>query len=143
MSDEAMLHLATYGIEASAGVETKRVLSAVKQLPPPKGNDPKTLEKWATSIGAQIMKSRAQSKKGVRRIDAREALQTLITTALYLVRQTRLSTSAEQREWITSFVGYFMELRGISGTVETRRVSVPDGFMPKRGRPPKKARKAA
>lgn len=143
ISDEAMQFLAEKGIQAAAGVETKRVLSAVKQLPPPKGNDPKTLEKWAANVGTQIMKGRAQSKKGTRRMDAREAMQTWITAGLHLLKQTRLNTSAEQRDWITIAVGYLLELRGITGTVDTKRVPVPDSFMPKRGRPPKKMRKAA
>ncbi len=142
ISDEAMQYLAQRGIQTSAGVETKRVLSAVKQLPAPKSNDPKTLEKWAASVGTQIMRARTQSKKGTSRIDAREAMQTWVTTGIYLLRRTRLDTSAEQRQWITTAVGYLLEARGVTGTAEIKRVPLPANFLPKRGRPPKRTRKS-
>lgn len=57
------------------------------------------------------------------------------------MRQAKLGTSAEQRAFLKKAVGYIMEMRAVPGTVTAERTPLPDGFLPKVGRPRAKAPK--
>lgn len=59
-----------------------------------------------------------------------------------VLREAKLSTSAEWRSALKRAVGYTMELRAIAGTVAAERTPIPDAFIPSVGRPRKRAKAA-
>jgi hypothetical protein len=130
-------------LRGGAGIGAKDLLSVAKALPAPKGKDEKTIEGFIEQeVRVRIRQDRQKRRKGRQKLDPDDAMKIFVTTSMRLLREARLSDSASQRSWLKKAVGYLMEARAITGTVATERLSIPEGFMPRRGRP-RKDKKAA
>ncbi len=55
-----------------------------------------------------------------------------------LIGEAGLKTPAEKRAWLKRAVGYLMEVRAIEGAIAAERILIPDGWLPKRGRLPRR-----
>jgi hypothetical protein len=144
-SDEDLLFLAQRGLHGMPSIHTGHVLNVLHKLPAPKSRSEASREKWAMQIEEAVRGELSQRRKGHKPIalDPDEALVTFILTARRVMREAKLGTSAEQRAWLRRAVGYIMELRAISGSIQAERTAIPDGLIPKRGAPrgPRKKRK--
>lgn len=78
---------------------------------------------------------RTGRRKGHKKLDPEEALKMFVVVGNRLMRESKLTDSASQRAWLKRAVGYLMEKRALTGTVSTERTPIPDGFMPRVGRP--------
>lgn len=139
---EALLALAEKGVANLGNLQTGHLLPAVKKLPPPK--DKKQYTAWAEKIGEEVKQTYRERRKGHHsKLSEDGALVAFVQTTVRLMKEAKLGTSAEQRGFLKRGVGIVMEERAITGTISTERISIPEGFFPKRGRPRKKERKAA
>lgn len=139
-SDDAILYLAEQGISGLNSIQRGDIVSVIKRLPPPKDSDKKHLEEWRNSVGVELRKGRSGRRKSMRRLDPDEAMKTSITFRARLLREAKIGESAAQRAWLKKELGYLMEMRAVTGTVSAERVPIPDGFMPRRGRPRKRGK---
>jgi len=136
-SEPAILYLAQEGL---AGVnntlQPKELVPVLKALPAPKSADKKVLDPWRNKVSEELRSRRSKRRKRVSlQLDNDDALRVFVITTRRLLREAKLDSSADQRAWLKKGVGYVMQLRAISGTVSAERTPIPDGFMPKLGRP--------
>lgn len=147
-SDDDLLFLAQRGLHGMHSVQTGMVLRVLPNVPAPKAKTAKAREEWASKVEDAVREGLSQRRRGHRPItlSADAATVALILTARRVMREAKLGTSAEQRAWLRKAIGYIMELRAISGTIQAERTPLPEGLIPKRGAPRgprKKRRKAA
>jgi hypothetical protein len=139
--------LATDGMEllkGSSGVGTRDLLSVAKELPAPKTNSPKVIEGFIENDVRQKLKDfRRSRKKRTMKLNPENSLSIGVRTISRLMRQSNIDTSAKQRDWLQRLIGMVMQLRAIPGTVSATRTGIPDGFLPKRGRPRNPPRKTS
>lgn len=131
----ALLYLAEKGIAGLGNLHTGTLLPVVKRLPPPK--DKRQYPSWVEKVGGEVKANfSARRKRKPLRLNEEDALRVFVITTRRLMREGNLAASADQRAWLKRGVGYLMQLRGISGSIQVERTPIPDGFLPKRGRPP-------
>lgn len=141
-ADEAILFLAQEGIAGvNSSLQPREIAPVLKALPPPRDlSNRKSLEAWSHKVGEELRSRRSRRRTRVPlRLDQEDALRVFVLTTDRLLRESRLATSAEQRRWLGRGLGYVLEKRAIPGTVSAQRLSIPEGFLPKRGRPRKAA----
>lgn len=136
-SDEAILYLAQQGIAGLNNIGHGEVASVLRRLPPPETSEKKVLEAWREKVGEQLRIGRRARRKKSLRLAPEDAKKVFITNTVRLLRDSGLKSPAQQLEWLREGVGMIMERRVLSGTFKTRRIPIPEGFMPKRGRPRK------
>lgn len=137
--DQAIAYLAQEGL---AGVnntlQPRELVPVLKALPAPRSADKKALETWREKVSEELRERRSKRRKRVSlTLKEDDALRAFVITGRRLLREARLDTSAEQRNWLKRGVGYLMQLRAITGSITVERTPIPDGFMPQVGRPRK------
>lgn len=140
----AILYLAQEGLAGvNNTIQPKELTPVLKALPAPKDDNKKSLEAWRQRISEELRTRRQKRRKRVSlKLDPEKAMQDFVIVARRLLRESELSTSADQRKWLTRALGYLMELRAIAGTITAERTPIPDGWMPVVGRPRKKVKSA-
>lgn len=133
-TDQAILYLAERGITGLNNIGQREILTAVKKLPPPKTTDKKQLEAWTGKVGETVRELRRIRHKRPK-LSEDDAIKVGATTLVRLLREAQQKTSAEQKAFLKRLISIVMELRAISGTLAVERSPIPEGFMPKRGRP--------
>lgn len=138
--DAAIAYLAQEGLVGVNNARGPRELTPIlKALPAPKGSDKKALEAWRVKVSEELRAKRSRSRKRVSlHLKDDDAIKVWIITTRRIMREAKLSTSAEQRAFLKKGGGYLFQLLGTSGSVTIERTPIPDGFMPKVGRPRKK-----
>lgn len=147
-SDDDLLFLAQRGLHGMHSIQTGMVLRVLPSVPAPRAKTAKAREEWATKVEEAVRDGLSVRRKGHKPIALSQdgAIVALILTARRVMREAKLGSSSEQRAWLKKAVGYIMELRAISGTLQVERTPLPEGLIPTRGRPrgpSKKRRKAA
>ena len=138
---DALLMLAEKGVANLGNLQTGHLLPAIKALPPPK--DKKKYPEWIEAVGEKVKETYRERRKGRHpKLSEDGALVAFVQTTVRLMKEAKLGTSADQRGFLKKGVGMVMEERAITGTISTERISIPEGFFPKRGRP-RKTKKAA
>jgi hypothetical protein len=140
---DALANNAAEMLQGAAALGAGDVIRAAKGLPLPRGHEPKVIEGYLGKLRERLREDRQARRKGRRGLDPDDAVKIAVTTLTRCLREAKLGESAAQRQWLKKVVGYTMERRAITGTVATERISIPDGFMPRRGRPRKDLTKAA
>lgn len=137
--DAAILYLAQEGVAGINSMQPREIAPVLKALPAPKSMDKKALEAWKEKVGEELRQRRSRRRlHHPLKLELDDAIRSFVLTGARLMREARLATSAEQRAWLKRAVGYLMEARAITGTVSAERTPIPEGFLPKRGRPRKR-----
>lgn len=145
-ADEAVLYLAQEGIAGiNNTVQPRELAPVLKALPPPRDlHNKKAMEAWKTRVGEELRQRRSRRRtQAPLELDPDDALRVFVLTTDRLMRECRLQTSAEARAWLRKGGGYVMQKRAVSGSVTLERLPIPDGFLPRRGRPRKQPPEAA
>ena len=128
-----------------AGVYMKDMIRVSKMLPPPKKMDEHTIEAFIEKDVREALKdersTRAKKKRRLSREDGEKIIFNHDKRILESIKG--LETSADRREVIKTVVGWLMEWFAVSGMIECKRLSIPDGTVFKVGRPLKKSREKA
>ena len=124
-------------LAGSAGLGAGDVIRAAKALPPPKSKEPKVIEGYLGSLREKLKEERRTRRAGHRRLDPDDGIKMVVLLTRKIFREAKIATSAEGRAFLRKMVGYIMEDRAIPGSVTAERTIIPDGFMPRRGRPRK------
>lgn len=136
-SDEAILYLAQQGIAGLNSIGYSDVANVIKRLPPPEVSEEKAMEVWRERVGEQLREERRERRRGASKLTPENAQKAFVLTTLRLLRESGLETATQQLAWLRDGVGMVMERRSLHETLKTGPIQVPDGFIPKRGRPRK------
>ena len=135
-SDDAIRYLAQEGIAGMANIHGGDIAMAIEKAPAPA--KPSQFPSWGKLLEAEVRSERSNRRKGkVPKLDPDDAIKAGVTILDRLMREAKITTSAEGRAFLKRLCGYMMEKRAISGTVSIERTSIPAGFLPRRGRPRK------
>lgn len=130
--EDAIVYLAEQGIAGLPG----DLVNAIKQLPAPK--DKKSYPTWAAKVGEILREDRRRrTKGGSRKISEDEAVLTIVLSSTKALKEAKLETTAKEAAVLRRAIGYTMERRAMRGTVSAERTPIPEGFIPKVGRPRK------
>lgn len=133
-------------LRGSAGIGLQDLVNVSKDLPAPKDLDDKTIDGFiATKLRAALKENKSARRSGkVVKLSDDDSAKILFNTGRRIMRQTKsLNTSADVREFLKTVVGWWMEDRGVPGTLECKRISIPEGTVARVGRPRLKVGKIA
>lgn len=140
MSPAVIKAIAANGSNLLRGVSgsgIKDLISAAKQLPPPKNANDKIIEGYiANDLREKLreMRRERRPKAPITLTDEMSAKMALHSVLRY-GRKAKMKTSAEKRHFYTRVFGWVMEAEAISGTLRVGRISIPEGTLIKRGYP--------
>lgn len=113
------------------------IRNALLELPALPASTEKDAEKYLAELDGKLLEQRKKKGKPVPKDTS--LAEKMATNALnHCGRDAGLKTSAEWRRYYQRVVGWSMEANGVAGMLRVARVSIPDGILIKRGRPPKK-----
>lgn len=149
-SDEITKTLAEKGsllLRGAAGGGMKELIGAFTALKSeiPKSKDPKVIEGFIEKKVRPKLRERRQDRHSNEKPEPLErnlALRIWFNATIRIMRQAKLRTSEQQREWLQLGVGYVMQARAIPGSVHTGRQEIPEGFVSRRGPKPKRKKAA-
>lgn len=120
------------------------IQNAIRDMPLLPVTTNQAAEKYLEELDAKLMEERqTRRKKGLKiKGDEGYAAKMATNAVLHYIRNTKLKTSAEKRQWLKRMLGWVMEAQAISGSLTASRVSIPDGILIRRGRPPLPKNKA-
>lgn len=131
-------------LRGSTGIGIKDLVNVAKELPAPKERDQESLDKFIEGkVRAKLKehKSVRRSGKSVKLTDD-DAARLIFNTGRRIMRAAKsLHTSADHRSFLKTIVGWWMEDRAVPGTIECKRIPIPEGTVAQVGRPRKKAGK--
>lgn len=148
MSPAVIKAIAANGSNLLRGVSgsgIKDLISAAKQLPPPKNANDKVIEGYiANDLRDKLREIRQERrpKVAIKLTDEMSAKMALHALLRY-VRMAKMKTSAEKRHFLMRVFGWAMEAEAVSGTIRVGRISIPEGTIIRRGRPRKRSRDKA
>lgn len=119
--------------------EIRRVLKQMPMLPL---TTDKAAEQYLAEVNEKLSHDRRKRAKG-KRVDDDFAAKMATNGVLHYMKQTKLTTSAEKRQFLKRVFGWIMEAQAIPGTISTTRLAIPEGLLIRRGRPRSKPRKEA
>lgn len=135
--DEAILDLANHGLPGMHGMQVGRIVSAMKQLPPPKDtSSPKRLEEYRVRLTEKLRKSFTDARFGrEEKIDSQDAMKLSALHARLMMKKAGLETSREKIAFTAEWLSYLFDRESISGTMTVKRKPAPDDWWPQVGRP--------
>ena len=148
MSPAVIKAIAANGSNLLRGVSgsgVKDLISAAKQLPPPKNANEKVIEGYISNDLREKLREIRQERRPkapIKLTDEMSAKMALHALLRY-VRMAKMKTSAEKRHFLMRVFGWAMEAEAVSGTIRVARISIPDGVIIRRGRPRKRSRDKA
>jgi hypothetical protein len=124
-----------------SGSGIKDLISAAKQLPPPKNANDKVIEGYiANDLRDKLREIRQERRpKGPIKLTDEMSAKMGFNALLRYGRKARMKTSAEKRHFYTRIFGWVMEVEAISGTLRVGRITLPEGLLIRRGRPRKRS----
>jgi hypothetical protein len=131
-------------LRGTAGIGIKDLVTVSKELPAPKEKDDKTYDAFIENkVRAKLKENRAVRRTGrVVKLSDDDAMKILFNTGRRIMRAAKnLHSSADNKNFLKTVVGWWMEDRGVPGTLECKRISIPDGTVAQVGRPRKRAGK--
>ena len=142
----AIRMIATQGnnlLKGVSGSGMKELITAAKQLPPPKSNNEKVIEAFISNDLRTKLREQKQDRrpKGPIKLTDEMSAKMGLHALLRYLRSAKMKTSAEKRHWLTRVMGWAMEAEAIHGTLRAGRVPIPDDMIIRRGRPRKKVGK--
>lgn len=133
-------HLYTHGI----GVELGDLVGDIAKSIPTMRNvtEEAVINAVEKKIVPQIAAIRSARRTGkVVKLSEDAAIKMLFNTGRRLMRAAKnLHTSADNKTFLKTVVGWWMEDRGVPGSIECSRVSIPEGMVAKVGYPRGKKR---
>lgn len=114
-------------------------LSAVKELPVPKTAEPKVIEQYLTQARENHRKILSKRRLGASSITEEMALKECFNFVLNAMGKCEFKRTADKGDWLERLAGMLAQAQAIPGKRTLARVTVPDGFRRRRGRPRKLA----
>lgn len=112
------------------------IRNAIREMPLLPVSTDKDAEKYLTELNGKLIEERKHRRKvGKVKEDETYAAKMATNALIHYLRGTKLTTSAEKRQWLTRVVGWVMEAQAIPRTMQISRVPIPDGIIIRRGRP--------
>lgn len=140
LTDDQIDYLAEHGAQYMpyAAVPLGEVANAVHQLPAPKENKPAVLEGYFRKVGEKLKEAKKSRVLTPRQIAHEAASFELFQATNRIIRACKWKNTEQKKEFLAETMGMVMAEQGIPGKLTTGQVPVPDKFIIKRGRPPKK-----
>jgi hypothetical protein len=133
-------------LRGAAGGGMRELINVAKALPPPKSTSPKVIEGFIEKDVREKLRERRRARKpggSPEALDKKTGLKIAVNTVIRIIRNVRLRTVEQEKEWLASMTGMVMQHRMIPGTLRTSAVEIPDGLIARRGPKPKHKRNAA
>lgn len=129
-------------LQGVAGIYMKDLVRVSKELPPPKELDEKTIDAFIEhKVRTHLREERVERSKRRPKISREDGQKIMFNHDRRILKSIRgLETSGDRKEVLKTVFGWLMEDFAVPGTLECRRVSIPDGTIFKVGRPLKKTR---
>lgn len=119
---------------ASAAVGDIR--NALREMPILPVSTNQDAEKYLALLDGKLLEERKQRHKiGITPPDKTLAEKMATNALIHYMRDAKLKTSAEKRQFLTRVIGWTMESQAIHGTLRAGRIVIPDGLIIRRGRP--------
>jgi hypothetical protein len=130
-------------LRGSLGIGLNELVNVAKALPAPTAKDDKTIEGFFEKKVRPALQERRvgrqQSKSTKLTYD--QFIRNLFNTGRLYKKQTKgLNTSADHKEALKTVVGWWMEDWAVPGTLECKRLAIPEGIVATVGRPRKKGK---
>lgn len=130
-------------LRGSTGIGIKDLIAVAKDLPAPKEHDTESLDKFIeVKVRAKLKEHKAVRRTGktVKMTDD-DAMKVLFNTGRRIMRAAKnLHTSIENKNFLKTVVGWWMEERAVPGTLEVKRTPIPEGVVAQVGYPRGKKR---
>lgn len=133
-------------LRGSTGIGLKDLVNVAKELPAPQQDDDKVIDAFIEKkVRDKLREHKAERRAGRSvKLTDEDSAKILFNTGRRIMRATKsLGTSAENRAFIRTVVGWWMEERAIHGTIECKRLAIPDGVVAQVGRPRKRTEENA
>lgn len=126
-----------------SGSGVRDLISAAKELPPPKSANDKVIEGYITNdLRGKLREIRQERRpKGPIKLTDEMSAKMGFNALLRYGRKANMKTSAEKRHFYTRIFGWVMEAEAITGTLRVGRISIPDAMIIRRGYPRGRPRK--
>jgi hypothetical protein len=141
-NDEALRYLAKHGVPGLSNIQGGDIANALVKAPPPK--NPSQFPAWSKQLEAEVRTERSQRRRNTkkRKLSDDDFIRIFVTTNKRLLKETGIPDSAGRRALLKKALSYLMQTMAIAGTIAAEKESIPDGFMPKVGRPQKQVKAA-
>lgn len=133
-------------LRGTASIGIKELITVSKELAPPKEKDEKTIDAFIENkVRAKLREHKSMRREGKAvKLSEDDGLKILFNSGRRIFRAMKgIHTSAERRQVLKTVVGWWMEDFAVPGTLECKRLSIPEGTVAQVGRPRKKGGKAA
>jgi hypothetical protein len=130
-------------LQGVAGIEMGDLIRVADELPAPKKRDEKTIEGFIQNDVREKLREHKVSRRAGKsiKLDNEDGQRIIFNSTRRVMRAMKgLNTSAEKRDILRTVIGWLMEDFAISGTLECKRLSIPEGTVAKVGRPSKPGR---
>ncbi|HKD60054.1 MAG TPA: hypothetical protein VKB47_06320 [Terracidiphilus sp.] len=125
-------------LRGTTGIGLMELANVSKELPAPKEKDPATLDAFIENTLRPALRERKVARNAGRIVSVTtdDAAKDFFNSARQIMKRARsLNTPAQNRVFLKQVVGWLMEERNISGNLECKRTTIPQGVCAKRGRP--------
>lgn len=131
------------GLDFGGGTNTKErplgeYTRVIKNLPPPKTEDPKIINAYLDKVEETRARNRRRGVADINLPDPRDLMQGVFrkfdSAFKALPQNGRVRT-----KWVNDFIGMQLTRLGVSNSRACEPVAIPADFVAKKGRPPKKA----
>lgn len=133
-------------LRGSTGIGLKDLVTVAKELPAPQQDDEKIIDSFIEhKVRNKLREHRSERRAGRSvKLTDEDAAKILFNTGRRIMKAAKnLGTSAENRAFIRTVVGWWMEERAVHGTIECKRIPLPEGVVAQVGRPRKRVENAA
>lgn len=125
-------------LQGVAGIEMGDLIRVAEELPAPKKHDEKTIEGFIQNdVRQKLSENRSGRRAGKTiRLNNEDGQRIIFNSTRRVMKAMKgLNTSADRRDVLRTVIGWLMEDFAIAGTLECKRVSIPEGTIAKVGRP--------
>ena len=140
MSPAVIKAIAANGSNLLRGVSgsgVKDLISAAKQLPPPKNANEKVIEGYISNDLREKLREIRQERRpkvAIKLTDEMSAKMALHALLRYM-RKSKMKTSQEKKHFLLRVVGWAMMAEAVAGTLRVGKITIPEGTLIKRGYP--------
>lgn len=115
------------------------IVNAVREMPLLPVSTEKDAEKYLEELNGRLIEERKNRRKTglVEKITLPQTEKMAFNSVIHYMKYAKLKTSAQKRQWLTRVIGWVMQDQAIHGTLRAGRITIPDGTLVRRGRPPK------
>lgn len=114
------------------------IRNALREMPVLPVTTDEDAGKYLEVLDGKLHEERQNRRKVALSKPSKELAEKMATNALiHYMRDARLKSSAEKRQFLTRVIGWTMEAQAVHGTLRAGRIPIPDGIIIRRGRPKK------